>query len=156
MNHSFKGLAGWLLMAVAVPANLSSSMPHGASGAVALTLGKPAGIYAVVPFDDGSGSTNDFPVLLQNPAVAGLALRIQWQTMQPQPTQYEFSIIQQALSQAAAQNKSVQLILLPGFFSPAWLLTNLVSYDQFPTTNSGKALPRPSCFRAKWDILTQP
>ena len=99
-----------------------------------------AGIYAVVPFDDGSGSTNDFPVLLQNPAVAGLALRIQWQTMQPQPTQYDFSIIQQALSQAAAQNKSVQLILLPGFFSPAWLLTNLVSYDQFPTTNSGKAL----------------
>jgi len=87
----------------------------------------PRGIYAVVVMDAPRAA--DLNALLNNPAVSGLAIRMFWSSLQPAKDRYDFSSLDAAFDRAAAAHKTVQLILVPGFGTPAWVLSELSSCD---------------------------
>lgn len=119
---------------------------------------RPRGIYAVVNVEDAitqqqaanpSVTTAQMDAyfdsvyqgLLNNPAIAGLALQVHWDTLNPNPpgasNSYFWNYVDDAFTQAAAWNtanpgaaaKSVQLIVSAGFQSPSWMLNQLTSCD---------------------------
>ena len=110
--------------------NESSSNSVGASQA--------RGIYAVVhveeyikQFQKANSQQLDsqfdslYQNLLSNPAIAGLTLQVQWNTLNPDPPSsanaYDWNSVDDAFAQATA-GKTVQLIVTPGFSSPQWAL----------------------------------
>jgi hypothetical protein len=86
--------------------------------------------------------------LLNNPAIAGLALQVHWDTLNPNPpgasTSYFWNYVDDAFAQAAAwdaQNptqapKTIQLIVTPDFQSPPWILNQIPSCDELFQTPS--------------------
>jgi hypothetical protein len=130
------------------------------------TSRRPRGIYAVVNVEDGINQqqradpsittaqldayfNNYYQGLLSNPATAGLALQVHWDTLNPNPpgasNSYFWNFVDDAFAQAAkwdAQNptlapKTIQLIVTPGFQSPQWILSQIPSCDglfQTPST----------------------
>ena len=119
---------------------------------------RPRGIYAVVNVEDEINSLSKanpaitaaqmdtafnsfYQDLLSNPAVAGLALQVHWDTLNPNPpgsaNAYSWDFVDDAFNQAeawSAQNpskapKTIQLIVTPGFQSPTWLLNQIPTCD---------------------------
>jgi hypothetical protein len=113
----------------------------GAMHAYADSIRRPRGIYAVVVLDGARASgTQDLDALLSNPAVSGLAIRVFWSSLQPAKDRYDFSKIDEAFAAAAARHKTVQLVLLPGFGTPPWVLDELAPCDALQSN----APPAPS------------
>jgi hypothetical protein len=118
----------------------------------------PVGIYAVVPvenrvsearkqvppfelFDPDTYLRGYFHQLLDNPAVAGLAVRVHWKSLNPGPPSdtdpkqgYDWSILQDAFRTIEAWNaahpknfKTIQLAITPGFFTPTWVFDQIAA-----------------------------
>jgi len=96
--------------------------------------------------------------LLDNPAVSGLALWVNWAELNPNPpaaaNPYDWSWLDDAFNQTSAWNgrnptkapKTIQLVPLPGFQTPQWVLDQIPSCDGLfrtpvvtPATACGKA-----------------
>src|SRR6478609_8967270 len=120
------------------------------------SIRRPRGIYAVVA-ETRANKTADLDALLSNPAVSGVAIRTFWSTLQPEKSRYDFSSLEAAFAAAGARHKTVQLILVPGFGTPSWVLDELPSCDDVPSATgepargrrggraqSGRAQPAPS------------
>ena len=119
---------------------------------------RPFGLYAVVDVSNeiaalqatnpsitaaqlDAGFNNFYQNLLGNPAVAGIAVRPHWDTLNPNPPEtanaYYWNLVDDAFNQAAAWNaqnpakapKTIQLIVTPGFQSPQWVLNQIPSCD---------------------------
>lgn len=107
---------------------------------------RPVGVYAkVVPSDiiKTAPSANWdsyfnclYGSLLADPAVSGLMLGIHWDLVNPVEGGYDWSYIQDAFDQVSLWNsnnpgipKSIQFNVTPGFNSPGWVLTNIMSSD---------------------------
>jgi len=136
---------------------------------------RPRGIYAVVDVENEiatlqsasasitpaqleAGFNSLYQGLLSNQAVAGLAIRQHWNTLNPNPPgaadTYNWNLVDDAFNQAAAWNaqnpsqapKTIQLIVTPGFQSPQWILDQIPSCDGLfqtpvvtPANTCGKA-----------------
>src|SRR6516165_1426740 len=92
---------------------------------------RPRGIYVVVVLDESRAKkdSDDLDALAANPAVSGLAVRMFWSSLQPAKDRYDFSKLDAAFAIAAARHKTVQLIIVPGFGTPAWVLDEIPSCD---------------------------
>jgi hypothetical protein len=102
------------------------------------SIRRPRGIYAVVVIDESRGKgSEDLDALTSNPAVSGLAIRMFWSSLQPAKDRYDFSKLDAAFASVAAKHKTIQLILVPGFGTPAWVL------DEIPPCD-GSAMPSAS------------
>ena len=98
------------------------------------SIRRPRGIYAVVVLDTSRGSSPaDLDALVSNPAVSGLAIRMFWSSLQPAKDRYDFSRLEAAVASAAAAHKTIQFILVPGFGTPAWVLSEMSSCDDLLT-----------------------
>ncbi len=97
------------------------------------SIRRPRGIYAVVVLDETRVAKADLDALVNNPAVSGLAVRMFWKSLQPAKDRYDFSQLDSAFSSAAAAHKTIQLILVPGFGTPAWVLGEISSCDDLLT-----------------------
>ena len=151
----------------------ASVAESGSTNPAALQTGlrRPRGIYAVVrveeyikQFQKGNPSRLDaqfdslYQSLLSNPAISGLTLQVQWDTLNPNPptalNAYDWSSVDDAFDQASAWNtqnsastgKTIQLIVTAGFQSPQWVLNQIPSCNglfqspiQTPPANCGKA-----------------
>ena len=106
-------------------------LASGAGARGADTIRRPRGIYAVVAETRGNKAA-DYDALLSNPAVSGLAIRTFWSSLQPEKSRYDFSSLDAAFAAAAAKHKTIQLILVPGFGTPSWVLDELPSCDDVP------------------------
>ena len=97
------------------------------------------------------GFSQFYQSLLTNEAVAGLALQVHWDTVNPNPPDglkkpYLWNYVDDAFRVAKAWNdanpgatpKTIQLILMPGFQSPPWLVT-----DTIPSCNGLFHSPHP-------------
>src|ERR1035441_7148444 len=136
---------------------------------------RPRGIYAVVNIEENIKKKqaanpsitaaelktyflNLYQDLLGNSAVSGLALWVNWSALNPNPpgsaNPYDWTYVDDAFTQASAQNarnpaqapKTIQLVPLPGFQTPQWLLTQIPSCDglfrslvETPPRTCGKA-----------------
>src|SRR5271169_721216 len=94
---------------------------------------QPLGVYAHVVIEDLiKGYQGPQPVhiylrhlyaqVLADPAISGLAVGEHWDHIQPSEDGYDWSYLDDAFAVANAANKSVQLLITPGFNSPAWLV----------------------------------
>ncbi|SPE18051.1 exported hypothetical protein [Candidatus Sulfotelmatomonas gaucii] len=135
---------------------------------------RPQGIYAVVNIEENIKKEQVanpsitpaelqayfvglYQNLLGNSAVSGLALWVNWNVLNPNPPgsadAYDWTYVDDAFSQAAAWNshnagiapKTIQLVPLPGFQTPQWLLAQIPSCDglfqspiQSPPATCGK------------------
>jgi hypothetical protein len=133
----------------------------------------PQGIYALVNIEENitnqenanpsitSAQLEDYFIglyqkLLGNPAVSGLVIYENWSTLNPNSppaaNAYDWSYPDDAFTQASAwdsQNpaqapKTIQLVVSPGFQTPAWVLSQIPSCDplfdeETPPSGCGKA-----------------
>ncbi len=90
---------------------------------------------------DRRAATADLDALVNNPAVSGLAIRMFWSSLQPAKDRYDFSQLDAAFASAAAVHKTVQLILVPGFGTPAWVLSELSSCDDLLSAPADRRRP---------------
>jgi hypothetical protein len=107
---------------------------------------RPRGIYAVVPVEDIINQNSSltpaqldayfdsfYQGLLADPAISGLALQVHWYTLNPNAppaaNAYDWNSVDDAFAQAASAKKTIQLIVTPGFNSPAWVLDQIPSCD---------------------------
>jgi hypothetical protein len=147
MNISIRhSLAIVFLLLVAGPqaANAQSSGGPGSGGTKPRI---PVGIYAVVRVEEarttyGSDLSGLYATLLSNQAVSGLAIQVHWDTLNPLPPTetgaYTWDPVDQAFASVALWNtenpnaatqKTIQLIVSPGFNSPQWVRDELTSCD---------------------------
>jgi hypothetical protein len=99
---------------------------------------RPRGIYAVVAEARAAGENVDLNALVNNSAVSGLAMRVFWSELQPAKDKYDFSQLDAAFAAAAAKHKTIQLILVPGFGTPSWVLDEITMCET-SETGSGSA-----------------
>jgi hypothetical protein len=100
------------------------------------SIRRPRGIYAVVVLDGARAAKADLDALVSNPAVSGLAVRMFWSSLQPAKDRYDFSVLDTAFASAAAAHKTIQLILVPGFGTPSWVLNEIASCDNLLTASA--------------------
>src|SRR5271170_5386385 len=62
------------------------------------------------------------PRALNNPAMSGVAFQIHWADIEPVQGKPDWSKLDQLFRAAESSKKWVQLLVFPGFFSPAWAL----------------------------------
>jgi hypothetical protein len=107
------------------------------------SIRRPRGVYAVVVLDEARGATTaGLDAIARNPAVSGLAIRTFWSSLQPVKDRYDFSLLDAAFASAEAAHKTVQLILVPGFGTPAWVLSEISSCDDELSTSSAPSAAR--------------
>src|SRR5947209_8776574 len=118
-----------------------------------------AGSEAVGVYDLVAGNTPVSAKALANPNVDGIALRSQWQTLEPADGVYDWSYFDGQIAAATAAGKSVSLSVTAGIFSPSWL------YDEGAQafTFVGRKSPDPQTipvpydpvFLEKWQAFVQ-
>jgi hypothetical protein len=128
-----RGIVATIVVVAAMPVRTSPRQNTSPS------VRRPRGIYAVVA-DTRGGRKEDLDALLANPAVSGLAMRVFWSSLQPAKDHFDFSTLDAAFAAAAAKHKTVQLILVPGFGTPSWVLDELTSCDDAPAQSAGSAV----------------
>ncbi len=120
------------------------------------SIRKPLGVYVHVEVADAigtyPGSATPTPAklhaylrslyasLLADPAISGITLGAHWDQTQiaggNDPSSYDWSYLDDAFATAGAVQKTVQLIMTPGFDAPPWLLAEIPPCDPLFTTGS--------------------
>ncbi|HXW50915.1 MAG TPA: hypothetical protein VEJ41_02900 [Candidatus Acidoferrales bacterium] len=93
---------------------------------------------------------------LRNQYMSGAALQIHWSDLEPAEGKFDWAKLDRLFSEAQTQNKWVQLLIFPGFFTPSWALQG-VQTGQFaiqygPGQGTVEALPVPwdSVYLNRW------
>ncbi len=84
---------------------------------------------------------------LDNPLISGVALQIRWRDLEPVQGQPDWSKLDQLFAGAESSKKWVQLLIFPGFFSPAWAMegvhTEMFAIRYGPGKGELEKLPLP-------------
>lgn len=143
MRSGYRFISGIIALAVMTPMLGAQAKPRGIYVAVSI-VDEIAALNAASPppptqqqLDEGFSEF--YQGLLENPAVAGLALQVHWDTVNPHGPDgklkpYFWNYVDEAFRSAKAWNdanpsetpKTIQLILLPGFQSPSWLIEHKI------------------------------
>jgi hypothetical protein len=115
------------------PANTRDQQPPaiGAKRACASPDGfVPNGLVVVLPSEGPRDRSQDLQAL-NNPYISGVALQINWRDLEPMQGKPDWSRLDDVFSAAESSRRWVQLLIFPGFFSPAWALEGAET-DLFP------------------------
>jgi len=89
-------------------ATTASAPPPAASG-----VAKPVGVFTA------SGAQND--AVLAHPQVRGALIRVPWDTVEPSPGSYNWTMINSVVSKTKAAGKKWSLAVLAGPATPGWI-----------------------------------
>jgi hypothetical protein len=132
---------------------LPSAFPTALGAPGQISPRQPRGIYGVV-LDRRRFASDHRPytATIDNPAISGLFLYYDWATLEPQKGQFDFSLVEEAFTIAESKHKTIQLALVPGFWTPSWLLDELPSCDGW-LASGGKTGPAPpQCGKATFGL----
>jgi hypothetical protein len=93
---------------------------------------------------------------LENPYISGAALQIRWRDIEPVPGKPDWTKLDQLFAAAESSKKWVQLLIFPGFFSPAWAMegvrTETFAIQYGPGKGGAEKLPLPwdKVYLAHW------
>lgn len=93
---------------------------------------------------------------LNNPFISGVAFQIHWSDIEPVQGRPDWSKLDELFAAAESSRKWVQLLIFPGFFSPAWALegakTELFAIQYGPGKGTVEKLPMPwdRVYLARW------
>jgi hypothetical protein len=113
-------------------------------GPAAALAPRPTGLVAVIRNRPGQPF---FKHTFDNANIAGVALQIHWNDIEPTEGSPDWSRLDAFVSEAAGQGKWVQISVYAGFFTPPWALQG-VKTDRFavpygPEVGKVEALPMP-------------
>ncbi len=115
----------------------------------------PSGLVVVIKNRPQKGRSLDLRAL-NNPSISGVALQIHWSDIEPVQGNPDWSKLDELFAAAESSKKWVQLLIFPGFFTPAWAKEGAQS-DMFPIQyGPGKgtvlSLPMPwdSVYLTRW------
>jgi hypothetical protein len=118
----------------------------------------PHGLVAVIPNDPTAPLD---PIPFCNPYVSGIALQIHWQDIEPVQGQPDWTRLDQLFTAAMWSHKWVQLLMFPGFWSPAWALkgaqTDVFTVQYGPGVGDVLSLPMPwdPVYLANWSAFVK-
>ena len=98
---------------------------------------------------------------LKSPFMSGVALQIHWSDLEPVEGKPNWSKLDQLFAAADSSKKWVQLLIFPGFFSPAWALegvqTELFAIQYGPGKGTVLPLPMPwdKVYLGRWFAFLQ-
>jgi hypothetical protein len=129
------------------PASATQASAIGTGRACALIDGfVPSGLVVVLPSEGRRDRSLDLQAL-NNPLINGVALQINWRDLEPVQGKPDWSRLDDVFSAAESSGKWVQLLVFPGFFSPAWALegaeTDLFPIQYGPSHGTIATLPMP-------------
>jgi len=117
------------------PTTAGREQPSHAAGSGSLCASAddatPNGLVVVLP-STGRGDRSQDLQAINNPFISGVAVQINWRDLEPVQGTPDWSKLDDVLLAAESSNKWVQLLIFPGFFSPAWALEGGVETDLFP------------------------
>ena len=96
-----------------------------------------------------------------NASITGVALRVNWQDVEPSANQFNWQMIDDVFTQAAASHKFVVLCLVPGFETPSWALqgvaTATFARQYGPRVGEMEDLPMPwdQTYLSRWFAFLQ-
>jgi hypothetical protein len=115
----------------------------------------PSGLVVVLPPGTRRDQSSDLQAL-NNPYIDGVALQINWRDIEPIQREPDWSRLDELFAAAETSKKWVQLLIFPGFFSPAWALdgaeTDLFQIQYGPGHGDVAKLPMPwdSVYLGRW------
>src|SRR5581483_4321485 len=119
-------IVGLRLLANSSPVYAATPVPRcGLTGSFT-----PSGLVVVLPPAASPSQSLDL-TSLSNPHISGAALQVNWRDIEPAQGTFNWSNLDKLFAAARVSKKWVQLLIFPGFFSPAWALEG-VQTDQFP------------------------
>jgi Beta-galactosidase len=114
---------------------------------------RPLGLTAVNDFEPAAQAGGLFDGRLfddrtySNPNIAGLTFRTSWEDIEPTQGNFVWTKLDTVFDQAEKNNKWVELVLIPGFATPAWALqgvqTGSFSVIYGPGKGQNMTLPLP-------------
>jgi hypothetical protein len=143
------------------PANPARNPPAPAAAAeVARPCGVgdanlPNGLVVVLPPGRQRERAHDLQAL-NSPLVSGVAMQIDWRDLEPVQGRPDWATLDELFGAAESSHKWVQLLLFPGFFSPAWALqgaeTEMFPIPYGPGHGEVARLPMPwdKAYLARW------
>jgi hypothetical protein len=149
MRRAVPTVAIALVLASAVLQLPAAAMEKpGQPGAVA-GIALPSGLVVVLTTKDlGEPKWRE---AVKNPSMSGVALQIHWSDLEPAEGKPDWSKLDELFDAAKSSNKWVQLLIFPGFFTPAWALKGVQSESfaiQYgPGKGTFETLPMP------WDTV---
>ena len=90
----------------------------------------PGGLVVVIVDKPQKDQSLDLRAV-DNPSISGVALQIHWSDIEPVEGKPDWRKLDELFAAAEKSKKWVQLLIFPGFFSPAWALEG-VKTEQFP------------------------
>jgi hypothetical protein len=93
---------------------------------------------------------------VNNPLISGVAMQIDWRDLEPVQGRPDWSTLDELFAAAESSRKWVQILLFPGFFSPAWALqgaeTEMFPIQYGPGHGEIARLPMPwdKSYLARW------
>jgi len=99
------------------------------------------------PFDTRNATLNVFA----NPNTAGITFRTSWAAVEPTEGTFDFDKIDSVFTNADAHGKWVDLILIPGFFTPDWALRGVQTVTCAIKYGPGSADSEPRPLPVSWD-----
>src|SRR5271165_4826286 len=131
-NHTHPRPASRTLPITLVLLTIAVLFPHAVSPAPARSpaiAASPNGLVVVI--EDKPQSPRLNLQALNNPLISGVALQIRWRDLEPVQGHPDWSKLDQLFAAAESSHKWVQLLIFPGFFSPAWALDGDVKTEPF-------------------------
>jgi hypothetical protein len=108
---------------------LLAMLPLAPSAALAQSAQIPNGLVVVI---ENKPQENRLDLrALDKPYISGVALQIHWSDIEAVQGNPDWSKLDQLMAAAEASKKWVQLLIFPGFFTPAWALAG-VQTQPFP------------------------
>lgn len=87
------------------------------------TLTKPIGLSAVNNFEDANRVGELFDdAIYTNSNLSGVTFRTSWADIEPTKEKFQWSKLDSVFTKAEANGKWVELVIIPGFGSPQWVL----------------------------------
>ncbi len=115
----------------------------------------PNGVFAL-----GTPNTPIEPAVLDNPNVDGLALRYFWANLESSDGEFNWSVIDHDVAQAAAHRKAVSLSVTTGTHTPDWVFAagaarrsfapNLAPWARRPCRSVPLPIPWDPIYMSKW------
>jgi hypothetical protein len=145
------------VIATDVPTNTVSAQPTAATTPTSFTppTSEPTfqlrGITAVNNFEPGTRAGSLFDGGLfddrtyANPNISGLTFRTSWEDVEPTQGNFTWAKLDTVFDSAERNSKWVELVLIPGFGTPAWALQGVkaANFSVIYGPGKGESLPLP-------------
>jgi hypothetical protein len=105
---------------------------------------QPSGVYCLFGIDENINDVNNAQAW-NDSVVSGVAVRVQWSTLEPAQGTYSWAYLDNAVAKAQSTGKKVAISVLAGCFSPAWVYNLSHEFLTFTGTDAhdGKRMPAP-------------